>query len=255
MPYQPLIFDYQEIDSTNDEALRLVDQNTPPFFVAAARQTSGRGRMGRTWHSPEGNIYFTAVFKAVIPLSELPHFTLFCALKLCDAVARHTGAKTWLKWPNDLWIGSKKCGGFLAESPVSPNLGRLLLLGVGLNVNTVDFPEELKKTATSLKLETGKDWPLQEIQKLVCRQILDAYGAFSSRQYEAELMALWDKHDRLTGKEIKFEENGAVHSGRVLGLAANGSLNVNVGGKMRPLRSGEVTISKFLRGRGKRITA
>ena len=253
MPYQPLNFHYQEIDSTNDEALRLADRHAAPFFVTAASQTSGRGRMGRSWHSPEGNIYFTATFEAKVPLAQLSLFTLFSALKLCEAIATYTGAKSWLKWPNDIWIGPKKCAGFLAESPISPSLGRLLLLGIGLNVNTVDFPEELKKTATSLKLETGKQWPLMEIQKLMCRQILDAYGAFSSRRYEAELMALWSKYDRLTGREIKFEENGVTHSGKVLGLDADGSLNINVDGKMRQLRSGEVTISKFLRGREKEV--
>ena len=246
--YQPLTFYYQEIDSTNDEALRLLDSHPPPFFVMAARQTSGRGRMGRRWHSPDGNLYFTAVFEATLQLRELPLFTLYASLRVCHAIARLTGANLWLKWPNDIWIGGKKCAGFLAESPVAPSYGRLLLLGIGLNVNTVDFPKDLSGIATSLKIETQKEWSLKEIGTILCGEIIEAYEKFSTQRYEVDMMTLWNRYEKLVGRDIKFEEDGVVHRGRVLGLSPDGSLNVNVNKKAHKLRSGEVTLSKFLRG-------
>ncbi len=247
--YQPLTFHYDELDSTNDEAVRLLLSNPPPFFVTASKQSAGRGRMGRRWHSPEGNLYLTAVFMAGIVLKDLPLFTLYASLKVCHRLSELTKVEFWLKWPNDIWVGEKKCAGFLAESPVAPNYGRLILLGMGLNVNTVSFPKELESIATSLRQETEREFSVRELGGLLGNEIVEAYDNFFRRAYEDELATLWKRYDRLQGQQIRYEENGVVQKGVVMGLAPDGSLKVETNRIVRSLRSGEITLSKHLRGR------
>lgn len=243
----PTHFHYEVIDSTNEEALRLLKNSTPPFFVTAARQTAGRGRQGRVWHSPEGNLYCTAAFPANAKIDDLPLFTLYAALKVCHALERHTGAALWLKWPNDLWIGKRKCAGFLAEAPVIPGTGRVLILGMGVNVNTKEFPGELSKTATSLQRATQETFSVPALGKLLSRQLMRAYASLVSGKYMRDLMLLWERYGKLVGRNIQFEENGKVKRGRVMGLGADGALCVKIGKHLHALRSGEVTLSKFLR--------
>lgn len=243
----PTHFHYEVIDSTNDEALRLLKHTAAPFFVTAARQTAGRGRQGRAWHSPEGNLYCTAALPARVDLNELPFFTLYAALTLCHALAKKTGAKLWLKWPNDLWIGKRKCAGLLAEAPVVPGLGRVLILGVGLNVNTKEFPAELKKSATSLQRATGKTLSLPALGRTVSHLLMRAYERFAAGRHMRDVMLLWQRYGKLMGRHIKFEENGKVKAGRVIGLGHDGALCVKIGAHIHPLHSGEVTLSKFLR--------
>ncbi len=245
-PAGPTHFHYEVIDSTNEEALRLLKNTTPPFFVTAARQTAGRGRQGRAWHSPEGNLYCTAAFPADVKMDELPLFTLYAALRICHALVRHTGAKLWLKWPNDLWIGKRKCAGLLAEAPVIPNIGRVLILGVGLNVNTKEFPGELSKTATSLERAMKKTFSLPGLGKILTKELMRAYDNFSSGKYMKDLMLLWERYGKLVGKNITFEQNGKARSGKVMGLGADGALCLKTGNTLHALRSGEVTLSKFL---------
>jgi len=207
--------------------------------------------MGRNWHSPEGNLYMTAVFKASIELKKLPLFTLYAALKVCHSLSGLAKIPLWLKWPNDIWVGKKKCAGFLAESPVTPDYGRILLFGAGLNVNTTEFPKDLRRIATSFRKETHREWPLQEMETMLRIQILEAYDSFIKGNYEEELVALWRSHERLVGLNVKYEDNGVIRKGKVMGLSPDGSLNILSGGAMKRIRSGEVTLSRFLRNVGR----
>ncbi len=238
-------FEYDTLGSTNDEALRLLTEETPPIFVSAKNQTAGRGRMGRQWHSPEGNLYCTAAFKAEVPLKELPTFTLYAGLRLAEAIAKKTRVRVWLKWPNDLWVGQKKCAGLLAEAPVVSGVGRVLILGVGLNVNSIKFPAGLR--ATSLRLEAHKTFDLERLRSLLCSSLAESFERFCAGIYLEEMIELWLCYDGLTGKNICFENKEGVRRGKVLGIDADGALCVKTGKEVVSLRSGEVTLSKFLR--------
>ena len=248
-PGTPNHFHYKEIGSTNDEALRLLDEENikTPFFVTAESQTAGRGRLNRRWHSPKGNLYFTAVFPGEIPLTKLSTFTLYSALSLCDALQKKTQAGLWVKWPNDLWIGKKKCAGFLAESPISQTSGRVLVLGIGLNVNTTDFPMDIAARATSLKLSTNKIFDIIELTQILANSAQASYQDMLSGEYKAKMPSLWRVYDRLSDNAITFDRDGKISSGTVLGITDEGMLCVKTSEKtIERLNAGEVTLSKFL---------
>lgn len=156
--------------STNADALAFLQQHPEPaslngMAILAECQTAGRGRRGRTWHSPAlGNIYSSVI---VIPnpgttqpgpwLSWVP---LFSALAVAECLSSHTGLSVSVKWPNDLLIGERKLGGILCEQTSIPNKTMAIVVGIGLNINaTLDgFPDELRTGATSLSAEGGRSF-------------------------------------------------------------------------------------------------
>jgi biotin-[acetyl-CoA-carboxylase] ligase BirA-like protein len=128
---------FETIDSTSSEAARLLEKGEvmPPFCVVAAEQSGGRGRRGRQWSSPPGNIYLTLVWQtaAFLP-QELGKVPLVTAVLLAEWIQQALGLRITLKWPNDLLFGGKKIGGILCESVQSDKDVTAFMVGIGLNV-------------------------------------------------------------------------------------------------------------------------
>jgi BirA family transcriptional regulator, biotin operon repressor / biotin---[acetyl-CoA-carboxylase] ligase len=147
-------------ESTNDVALELLAGGAPHgTLVVADRQTQGRGQRGRTWHSPAGtSIHASLVLRGT---SSIPTPTLLVAavgLGLAEGIEAATGANVGIKWPNDLWCGGRKIAGVLVEARGYSAKSPACVAGFGVNVNqrADDFPPELRGTATSLALATGR---------------------------------------------------------------------------------------------------
>jgi BirA family transcriptional regulator, biotin operon repressor / biotin---[acetyl-CoA-carboxylase] ligase len=244
---RPVLLQYAQVDSTLDEAARLLKSRAAPFALVATSQTSGRGRRGRNWASPEGNLYFTAALDADgIAAGQLPLFTLYAALRLTHRLNKIKGVSgAWLKWPNDIWVGRKKLVGMLAEL-VAAKGRKALVLGIGVNLNTQKFPAELERRATSLKKIARRNFDVAQVGVLVADEVFAAWESFHSGAYEKDLYKLWARYDNLTGRMIKFDRAGEVARGRVMGIAADGALCVKVGRKIEALRSGEVSLSRYL---------
>jgi BirA family biotin operon repressor/biotin-[acetyl-CoA-carboxylase] ligase len=155
-----------EVGSTNEQALALLQQGEPDgTTVVADRQTAGRGRQGRSWHSPPGrNLYFSVILRRRVArrqlASWLPWVPLVSALAVARAVEAGTGLRPSLKWPNDLLLGARKVGGLLCESGALSSEEPAVVVGVGLNVNQPAdaFPAELRDIATSLAVEAGQSF-------------------------------------------------------------------------------------------------
>lgn len=160
-------------ESTNADALTYLQQPTDRpvphgMAILAECQTAGRGRRGRTWHSPaQGNIYGSVILvpepgvKRKGPwLSWIP---LFSALAVAESLSAHTGLAVSVKWPNDLVIDEKKLGGILCEQTATLDKTMAVVIGIGLNINAEldSFPEELRASATSLAAEQGR--PLDRV--------------------------------------------------------------------------------------------
>jgi BirA family transcriptional regulator, biotin operon repressor / biotin---[acetyl-CoA-carboxylase] ligase len=154
-------------ESTNADALAYLHQQNGlslphGMAILAECQTAGRGRRGRSWHSPSGNIYCSLIAVpepgATSPDPWLSWVPLFAALAVADCLSSHTGLTVSVKWPNDLLIGEKKLGGILCEQSSTPDKIMAVVIGIGLNINAdVDtFPQELSAGATSLAAETGR---------------------------------------------------------------------------------------------------
>lgn len=167
------VLHYKEVDSTNEEARRLVKRGEGEGLVVAAdMQTEGRGKPGSKWFSPKGNIYLSAVVKPYKNPKDLSPITLLGALAARAAITRASKLPVTIKWPNDLRIHGKKVGGVLTERMPSGHL----IIGIGINLNNV--PAEVKRAATSLRTLTGKRFEPAKIADSLISELDKEYCLF-----------------------------------------------------------------------------
>ena len=174
------VIHYQTIDSTNEEARRLIGQGAGEGIVLVAeKQTKGKGKPGSAWFSPEGNLYFSAVVKPRRNPKELSPITLLGALAARSAINKIARLAVVIKWPNDILINGKKAGGVLVERVPSGHL----IIGIGINLNSdkESFPGEIKDISTSLKVETGKHYDIESFAKSLIFELDLEYLAYLSK--------------------------------------------------------------------------
>ncbi len=196
------------------------------------RQTAGRGRQRRLWHSPTGlNLYFSVLWESRQPPERMPQLAMVAALALREALAAAAPeAHIGLKWPNDLWDGAgRKLSGILCECPPWRGETRQAVIGIGVNVNAAreDFPPELAATAGSLHLATGRVFNrealLASILNYLETKMLEWETSVDFKAFTAE----WDAHDILKGRTIAVEMPGSnILHGKVLGVDATGLLRL-----------------------------
>jgi len=175
------IIHYKEIDSTNDQARRLVKEGLGEGAVIIAdTQTKGRGKPGSAWFSPAGvGVYLSAVVKPYKNPDDLAPITLLGAGAAVSAIMRTTGLEAEIKPPNDVLLKGKKLCGILVERVASAHL----IIGLGLNLNTSaqSFPEDLKDHATSLLIESGKSYNLREFANILIAELDKEYLAYLTK--------------------------------------------------------------------------
>lgn len=176
---KPTVF-FDEIDSTNDEVKRRADKGAAEgLLVVADSQTKGKGRRGRQWQTPHGsNIAMSFLLKPKFNPDTAPMLTLIMAMASAEGISAVTGIETGIKWPNDIVINGKKAVGILTEMTAEPDYIHDVIIGTGINVNTKEFPEEIRNTATSLFLETGKSWSRSQITAAVMNSFEKFYERF-----------------------------------------------------------------------------
>src|ERR1700744_4980705 len=151
---------FKETTSTNDVVEKLArDGVKEGVVVFAESQTRGRGRLGRKWVSPANKgLWFSILLRPVLRPQEMTQLTVASATALRRAIIAETGLRPEIKWPNDLLINGKKVAGILTELSAESDRVKHIILGIGVDVNlgAAEFPQELRKIATSLKIEAGK---------------------------------------------------------------------------------------------------
>jgi BirA family biotin operon repressor/biotin-[acetyl-CoA-carboxylase] ligase len=238
-----------EIDSTNDEAARQLGAGRPaPFAVLARRQTRGRGRFGRAWHSGDsGNLYASFAFRPRVAPDRMQTFTLWMGVNLCELVANFTGLTPGLKWPNDIIFDGRKAGGMLTEARVDADQIRDLVFGLGLNVNgsSAGWPGDLAKRATALADLTGGPLDLNRLTAAIIGRVLLAYERFAEGEHLKTFADLWHRYDVLRGRRATVLEGTQRHTGTVTGIDDEGALLLrDERGTTQRFRAGEVTLEK-----------
>ena len=141
---------WEEIDSTNNIAKSESDADTPALYIART-QTGGRGRLGRSFHSPaDTGLYMTVAYTTNRPLSEAVRVTAAAAVAAASAIEALTKITPSVKWVNDLYLHGAKVGGILTEAVTRPDGAHRMVVGLGINLTTATFPEGLRAPATSL---------------------------------------------------------------------------------------------------------
>ncbi|MFI3253563.1 MAG: biotin--[acetyl-CoA-carboxylase] ligase [Eubacteriales bacterium] len=179
---------FDSIDSTNTEVKRLAMTGAPEFLVVTAEeQTAGRGRQGKSFHSPSGTgIYLSILLRPQCKPEEACHLTPWVAVALAEAIETNCGLLPQIKWCNDLILEGKKLSGILCEISMESqgDFVEYVVIGIGLNVNQKmsDFPEELRSTATSLCQISGKELNRNHLCAEIITSVLHAYAQFPEKK-------------------------------------------------------------------------
>lgn len=244
-PWQGNLYYFQTIDSTNTRAKEMAAQGAPHGTVLIAdSQTGGRGRMGRSFHSPVGSgIYLSMLLRPKCPAKDLMHLTCATAVAAADGIQAAIGLRPGIKWTNDLVVGQKKLGGILTELSLDSN-GNVdfAVIGIGINCSqqTEDFPEDIQKIATSLVLCTEKTVD----RASVIAQILVALQKMSENLHDPTAALIRYRADCITvGKEISIVRGDEIRHGKALDVDKEGALVVEFpDGQIQTVQSGEVSV-------------
>lgn len=242
------------VDSTNTYAKRLAQEGCPEgTVVVAERQTGGKGRLGRTWESiGNSNIYMSIVLKPSMAPEQVQIITLAAAVAVIRAIKSTTGIKAGIKWPNDVILDGKKVCGILTEMSSEMDRINFVVVGIGINVNQdeKDFPEELKVKATSLKAfinktkqqETRPYFKRSDIIKEVIYEMEQQYEKINNSRV-SEIIEEWKRHSVTIGKEVKVISRNIEYVGIAEGVTEDGRLVVKCNdGVRKEILSGEVSI-------------
>ena len=225
-----------EIDSTNNELKRRMDA-PHGTVLAARRQTGGKGRLGRSFCSPEGGVYLSALLRPEVSPEQLLHLTAMAGVAARRAIAALSGIEAGIKWVNDLVYDGKKLCGILVEW-----CGSAAIIGIGINCSTVDFPAELRASATSLRLLTGRDISPGALAEQLAQELraMDAALLTGRDAWLAEYAA----HCVTLGKPVRLLRGGEdIGDAFAVGIDAQGGLRVRYdNGTEAIIRTGEVSV-------------
>lgn len=218
---------FEELKSTQDEAEKIALSESQPFIVISEKQTDGRGRFKRHWSSqPNTGLWMSIVLQPDISLQKLTTFNLFIALALAKTVGSyHTDVK--IKWPNDIYLNEKKLSGFLTEIKGSQDNITQIICGIGVNLNTqrTDFPNELESTATSLHIETGNNIDRYEFLERLILNVEKYYYLFLTGTF-SEIKDEYESYTLIFDRILKYTEGSRVIIGQAESLNDDGTLNV-----------------------------
>ena len=236
---------FAETDSTNEFATRLGRHGTPGgLAIFAEHQTAGRGRFGRRWASASHRgLWFSLLLRPALPQAEWARLTTWAAVSVAAAIDETIGAKSAIKWPNDVFLAGKKVAGILAESGTDSGGLPFAVLGIGVNVNHEpgDFPPDLRATAGSLRITTGEPLDRPALAAAILRA-LDARLPLRAKHFPA-IIAEAGARSLLLGRWIQVRAGAAVSEGRAEELDENGHLLLrHADGSLARLSAGEVTV-------------
>ena len=222
------VFSFESIDSTNEEALRRLaaGQTPPPFWITASEQTKGRGRAGRRWQSPRGNLYATLVFEPGVTAAVATELSFVAGLAAHSAIAAHLAAEQRphlrLKWPNDVMLGQAKLAGILLES-LGSSKGRKLAVILGIGINVSNAPPAADRAVASLGLD---DTDVRRIFTSLASALESWLALWDKGRGFPEIRESWLGHAFALNEFISVNLNGSAIRGRFRGLDAAGALQL-----------------------------
>lgn len=232
----------ETIDSTNSYGKKRALQELDGTVIISEEQTKGRGRIGRQWHSKsrEG-IWMSIILKPNIMPEKAPFLTLIAGASIAKALD-NLGIDVSIKWPNDIILNNKKVAGILTELSAEIDKINYIVLGIGINVKTIEFSQEIFDIATSLYKE-GHKLSRVDIVREILEEFERLYLQYINYDLKNETLDICRKHSAIIGKDIYVIRNGEKELVKCLDINKDGNLviknNENV---IKEIMSGEVSI-------------
>ncbi|MEE8886783.1 MAG: biotin--[acetyl-CoA-carboxylase] ligase [Eubacteriales bacterium] len=236
------VYHAAETDSTNEWVKRIAAEGAPDLTVCLAdEQTAGKGRLGRAWKSPAGtSVSMSVLLRPDVPPERLSMLTLVMGMAAADGIREVTGLDVKIKWPNDVVIHGKKLCGILTEA--GPDVS-YIVIGIGINVNMSEFPDELKDKATSMFIETGRKYSRSETAAAVLDAFLRYYRIFSETCDMSHLRDPYQKMLVNINERVRVLDPVKPFDGTALGIDEHGDLLVKKDdGTVTSVYSGEVSV-------------
>ncbi len=235
-----------QVASTNTLAMEMAAQGMAEGMVVIAEtQTGGKGRLGRKWISPKGNLYLSVILRPDIPLHKAPLITLMGAVATAMAIRKQCGVHAVIKWPNDILIAGKKAAGLLTEMSAEQDRIRHIVLGIGVNVNMEieKLPAEVREYSTTLAVECGRKIDRLSLLRQLIRELDAWYQVFLAA--EKDVLAEWKVLNVTTGNSVAVSGAGETFQGLAQGIDDEGRLIVEIAdGTLRTVAAGDVSILK-----------
>jgi len=230
------IIKFETLPSTNlylKQNYQTLDEFT---IITTDNQTNGKGRLNRTWNSKKDDLTFSILLKPNIDSSKLPLISLIAGASLCRVINKYI--KSEIKWPNDIWENNKKIAGILVEGVYS-NKTEAIIVGIGLNVNSVEFPDDLIIKATSLKKELNKYIDKEKILNKIIKEFIIIYNEFlhGNNIY----LDIVRENNYLKNKKAYINNNEV----EILDIDYNGNLIIKDQEEIKEIYYGEITLEKL----------
>ena len=231
---------YQRISSTNTEAKQQALKGAPHgTVILAEEQTEGRGRLGRTFYSPKGTgIYMSVVLRPNLHLNQATQVTTTVATAICRVIEKLTDEHPKIKWVNDIYLDQKKIAGILTEAVTDfeSNQVDFMIIGIGLNVCTIEFPSEINEVAGSLH-------PKDLTRNQLCAHLLNELFSLVSNLNDSKLLKEYRSRSNVLGQWVTFTKNQIVYEAFAEDINEQGELVVRLkNNEQMILNSGEVSI-------------
>lgn len=242
---------FDSVDSTNNIAKAHANEDTPALYIARA-QTGGRGRLGRSFHSPaHTGLYMTVAYTTDRPLSEAVRITAAAAVAAVSAIEALTDKRPAVKWVNDIYLDGCKVGGILTEAITRGDGSHRMVVGLGINLTTTDFPEGLRAPAASLfapdiKDEIPRDFP-DILAGEIARRLLEladpnAAGEFPHGAWGEACLDFYRRRLLYVGEAVVCARGSESFTGTVRGVNGDYSLLVETDSGLLTLSSGEISV-------------
>lgn len=237
-------YHFETIDSTNKKAKELAVAGAEHgTLVTADAQQAGIGRRGRSWSSEkETGIYMSMLLRPRIATDKASMLTLVAALAVESAIAEMLQCQPMIKWPNDIVLNKKKICGILTELALNGTEIDYVVIGIGINANNKEFPEEIVQTASSLFLELNEEIDTELLITEIWKQFAVYYEQFLETE---DLTLLKEEYEKaLVNKEekVKVLDPLGEYIGVARGITNTGELIVDTEGEIRYVSSGEVSV-------------
>lgn len=244
------IFSFDRVGSTNVIAHKYAERGEPDgTLILAERQTAGKGRLGRNWHSPaKRGVYMSLIIRPEIPPTSAPGLSLVAALSVAQALRDYPRIKAAIKWPNDVLHDGRKLAGVLTELSAEVDRVKYVIIGIGINVNheLQEFPEELREKATSLKIVKQQHIDRVQIVRAVLLRLENHYHEYVKHGFKRLLKTI-KSYSCVIGRQVVFNSGDEARSGKAIDIDPHGLLVVEVNGRKTLLSSGEVTLAEDYR--------